>query len=326
MVDSVSWEHRPLLSGHASVSAVRFSPDGKRLLFAATSRGKTQLFVRWLDSGQTALLTNVNETPKDAVWSPDGTQIALVMRVPTQSAPLIKMPPKPKGADWAPDAKVIEQMTYRVDGGGYIEEGYTHVFVVPAVGGTPRQLTNGNFNHGHPSWSKDGRVVFVDGNRNDDAVFQPLNSEIFAVNVADATVQQLTDRVGPDYGPAVSPDGSRVAYLGFDDQKQGYQITELFVMKPDGTDKRHVSGSLDRDVDRFYWSKDSRRLLIQYDDRGNTKIGALSLDGQVEELTGDVGGTTLGRPYGSGSFTLANNGRIAFTHGRPEHPAPPDSR
>ncbi len=321
IVDSEGRAHRPLVSGPESVGSVRWSPDGTRLLYSASVRGQTQLFVRWLDSGQTAVLTRVTESPRAAVWSPDGTHIALIMNVPAEQKPMVQMPKKPEEAEWAPPAKVIDQMTYRTDGGGYVEEGYSHLFVLPAIGGTPRQLTTGNFNHANPSWSKDGKTLFVNANRNEEWRFEPRNSEVFAVDVASAELKALTDRFGPDFGPSVSPDGKRIAYLGFDDRKQGYQVTHLYVMNSDGSDAREVSGGFDRDIDDYHWASDSQSLYVQYDDRGNTKLGKLTLGGKITESTGDVGGTTLGRPYASGSFTVAETGRIAFTHARPEHPA-----
>ena len=47
----------------------------------------------------------------------------------------------------------------------------------------------------------------------------------------------------------------------------------------------------------------------------------VTLDGDVSVLAGNVGGTSLGRPYGGGSFSVASNGRFAFTETRPEYPA-----
>lgn len=321
LADAVTGEHRPLLSGTESVSAARFSPDGTRLLYAASSRGKTQLFLRWLDTGQTALLTQVQQAPSSATWSPDGRQIALTMRIPSSSAPMVTMPEKPKGADWAAPAKVIDQMTYRADGLGYLDEGYSHLFVVSAIGGTARQLTTGDYNHASPDWSSDSKTLFVSANRREDADFEIINNDIFAVDVASAELTQLTDRDGPDSNPVVSPDGSRIAYRGFDDERQGYQVQRLYVMNQDGSGKAVISADFDRDIGTFAWASDSRRLYVQYDDRGNTKIGLMTLDGNVTELTGDVGGTVLGRPYASGAFTVSKGGRIAFTHTRPEHPA-----
>jgi len=31
---------------------------------------------------------------------------------------------------------------------GLVQPGYSHVFVVPATGGTPKQITSGDYNHG----------------------------------------------------------------------------------------------------------------------------------------------------------------------------------
>ncbi|MEL6339907.1 MAG: S9 family peptidase [Myxococcota bacterium] len=321
LVNSDGSEHRPLVSGAESVSGPRFSPDGTRLLYTASSRGKSQLFVRWLDTGQTALLTNVAETPQAAEWSPDGKQIALIMNVKSTATPMVSLPEKPKGAKWAPPAKVIDQMIYRIDGRGYVDEGYSQLFVLPAEGGTPRQLTTGDYNHSSPTWNQDGTTVFVSGNRDDDWRFDLLDSEIYAVTVLSGEVQALTDRAGPDAEPRVSPDGKRIAFVGFDDRKQGYQVFHAYVMDIDGSNVRELSGKFDRDIEDLQWTKNGDALIVYYNDRGNGKIGRLSMEGTVSELASDVGGTTLGRPYPSGGFSLADTGKIAFTRTRPDHPA-----
>src|SRR5262245_4977966 len=46
--------HRPLTSGHRHDASPRWSPDGARLLFLSDEGGSTQLYVRWMDTGQTA--------------------------------------------------------------------------------------------------------------------------------------------------------------------------------------------------------------------------------------------------------------------------------
>jgi len=68
-------------------------------------------------------------------------------------------------------------------------------------------------------------------------------------------VVALTDRKGPDQSPAISPDGRQIAYTGFDDREQGYQVTRLYVMSRDGTGARPLTSDLDRDVEQPTWSK-----------------------------------------------------------------------
>ncbi|MHA7873258.1 MAG: TolB family protein, partial [Hyphococcus sp.] len=248
VVSTDTGEHRPLLSGRKNYSSPRWSPSGDRLAFVTGAEGgKPQLYVRWMDTGQTALLTNLTQAPQSIAWSPDGTQIAFAMFVEDKKPSLAKAPKKPEGAKWAPPVKVIEDVVYRQDGGGYTKPGYTHVFVVPADGGTPRQLTNGDFNHTGPlSWSADGSSIYFSANRNDDWKRDPVESEIWRIDVVDGTLAPMTDRDGPDFSPAVSPDGARVAYLGFDDKKLGYHTTRAYVMGADGSNRVNLTGEFDR--------------------------------------------------------------------------------
>jgi Tol biopolymer transport system component len=106
-----------------------------------------QIYCRWMDTGQTARLSRLQSSPRDVVWSPDGSQIAFSMLVAAPPGKFVPMPAKPKGAEWAEPPKVIRKLRYRSDGAGYLKDGYFHVVVLPAEGGTPRQITSGDFNH-----------------------------------------------------------------------------------------------------------------------------------------------------------------------------------
>ncbi len=213
-------------------------------------------------------------------------------------------------------------MTYRSDGEGLLEHGYTHVFVLPAEGGTPRQLTSGDFDHNSQlSWSPDGKALIFSANRLDNWEFDPENSEVYEVLVADGSITQLTNRKGPDGGPVVSPNGKRIAYLGFDDQRRIYEVTKLYVMDRDGNNVKLISGDLDRSVMAPVWSQNGKRIFFLYHDQGNTKLASVDLKGKVEVHAENVGGTSLDRPFPGGSFSLAKNGDFAFTESRPDYPA-----
>lgn len=316
-------EHRPLLSGAGSYFSPRWSPKGDRLAYVANIPGRgSELHVRWRDTGQTALLSNLSSSPSAVSWSPDGTQIAFSAFVRADGPTLAKAPAPPEGASWAPPVTVIDSLNYRFDGSGYLEPGYTQVFVIPADGGSARQLTQGAFNHGGPlSWTPDGQSIVIASNRNADWEYDPLNTDLWRIDINTGAMSQLTTRAGPDDDPVVSPDGSQVAYLGFDDKLLGYQNAEVYVLSLKDGRIQTLTDSLDRSVDQVQWAGSNRRLVIQYDDRGKSVLATLTLSGEVQPLTDNVSGTSIGRPYTSGGFSVARTGAVAYTLGSPYRPA-----
>ncbi len=309
-------DHRPLLSGRKNYSSPCWSADATRIAYVSGAEGSPQLYVRWMDTGQTALATNLREAPQDIAWSPDGEWIAFSMQVPADTDPLAKPPEKPQGAEWAEPVKVIEQTYYRFDGAGYLDPGFSHVFIVPSTGGTPRQLTGGDYNHEGPlSWTPDGSLIVFSANRQADWQLDPNESDIFAVSVADGELTRLTERDGPDASPTVSPDGELIAYVGFDEQHSGYENTLLYVMNRDGSNVRALTASLDRSVGSPQWQGNSDGIYVSYDDHGMGRLAYVELDGDITTYDHNLSGESLGRPYTSGSFTVAENGAYAFTDG-----------
>jgi dipeptidyl aminopeptidase/acylaminoacyl peptidase len=324
LIDIDSGAQAPLVSGPGSHFSPRWSPDGKRLAYISTSEnGHAQLFVRWMSSGQSARITDLTATPSEVAWSRDGRLLAFVMLTPDEKPKLGSAPPKPEGAKWAEPLTVITDLSFRADGAGYLEPGFTHVFVVSAEGGAPRQLTFGPYNEQGPlSWAPDGRSLLVTGNRTELWRHDPVNTEIYRVAVADSAITPLTSRAGPDREPKVSPDGSRIAYLGFDDRVLGYQNVRLYVMDRDGHASHSLTDGLDRTVDAAEWAADGRSVYIRYVDKGVTKVGRVRLDGgPVQPIADGLAGGDLDRPYSGGTFTVAANGTVAFTSGAPDHPA-----
>ncbi|MGD8441045.1 MAG: S9 family peptidase [Holophagae bacterium] len=321
IIDVDGSNHRPLTTGSENHHSPRWSPDGTRLIYLSGEEQAAQVYCRWMDTGQTARLAQLPGPASGIEWSPDGTRIAFAMPVPSPVEPLVELPGKPPGAEWAEPATVIRKVVYRIDGLGYVPDVFYQIFVLPADGGTPRQITSGDFNHRDPRWTPDGRALVFSANRHDNWELEPRNTEIYEVDLETREITALTDREGPDDSPVVSPDGATIAYVGYDDRYQGYQVTHLYLMNRDGSGSRVVTGDFDRDVEHIAWSDDGSGLFFQYDDEGNTKIAQVALDGEIVTLASDVGGLSLGRPYAAGAFSLANTGRLAFTQSTPAHPA-----
>ncbi|HET7039010.1 MAG TPA: S9 family peptidase [Gemmatimonadales bacterium] len=256
-------------------SSARWSPDGTRIAFLRDGEPRgSQLFVRWMDAeGATTQITRVDESPGEPSWSPDGQWIAFVMNVDRNDAPFrVSLPSRPEGAKWVADPKIVTRLGYRRDRQGYIDAGYRHLFVVPATGGTPRQLTDGDWNHSGTAWTPDGREILFSGLRVDTAEYAWRESEIYAVTVAGGAIRQLTTRRGPDGNPVISPDGRLVAYTGNDWSTDTYAATRLYVMGIDGSNPREISGTLDRSPENLTWAADNGGVYFTADDRGTSNV------------------------------------------------------
>jgi dipeptidyl aminopeptidase/acylaminoacyl peptidase len=323
----------PEVDAHHAVFAPRGTP--KRVAYLSNLGGRgVQIRVRWLEGSRADVaVTSVEHAPADLCWSPDGRMLAFTMFVPRARAPFVSMPRRPEGAAWAESPTVVEELRWRADGAGELEPGARHVFVVPADGGTATRLTPlaPEADHRGPlAWIEDGGRIVCSANRREDRDLEPVDTDLWAVACdGSERMQRLTDRFGPDEGVQVSPDGTSLCWIGFDDERLGYQVRSLYVAEVAAIGEgslskaaRCVSSTLERSVRSPRFTED--RIVFLYDDAGRTKIGAVQLGEKPtlqRGLADDVGGTTLGRPYASGAFAPAPDGRIFYTHGSFARPA-----
>ncbi len=321
IVDADGSDHRHIGTG----SSPRWSPDGTRIAYLADG----QIHLRWMDTGETVALTQLTESPRNPRWSPDGARIAFNMLVPYPPPSLAPAPRPPPGAEWADPPIMEDRFKSRQDGVGYLDFGYSHLFVVSVDGGTPTQVTDGDFHHASAAaWTPDGAHLVFSSNRNPNWTHDYRNSELYIAPVRPTPTTQiraLTDRPGPDVSPAVSPDGTQIAFVGYEDRTRTYQVSRLQVMTLDGDGHRVVTADLDRSVSNPTWAADGSGIYFQYDDEGNSKVAFVALDGDggggdIEVLAEDLGGTSYGRPYGGGSFSVATNGVFALNQTRPDMP------
>lgn len=322
MVNTDGTNHQKLLANDQSSYSPRWSPSGDRIAYITGSKQGSEIHIYWVNSGKTARISSLDRSPSGLSWSPDGTELAFSMLVAKSNPVLVKAPKKPKGAKWAASPRVTTRVKHEADGRGYLEPGFSQYFIIPAEGGTARQVSHGNYMHrGTAQWTPDGKGLLFSSNRNENWEYDYVNSEIYHLNLANQQYTALTDRQGPDYNPVVSSDGKKIAYLGYTDKVQTYQINELNIMDIDGSNKKQIKFKLDRKIQSLKWSKNNDALYCTYDNFGDTKIAKIDLKGKVSMIAENLGGTAFGRPYGGGSYSLSNDDAIAYTFTSTEHPA-----
>ena len=322
IINSDGSDHRKLTAREVSESQARWSPDGMRLAFTSSTEEGNELYMYWMDTGQIAKLSQLERSPGNLSWSPDGKHLAFTMFIAQKPPVVADMPKKPKGAKWADKPRITDRLKHEADGRGYMEPGFTHIFIIPSEGGTARQLTSGNYNHGGAlSFAPDSRDIYFSANRSEDWEYDFRNSEVYRVNVDSGKITQLTDQQGPDSSPKVSPDGKKVAFISFKDRVQTYQLRQLNIMNTDGSGRKILTADLDRSVAGLQWAKDGKGVYFMFDDKGNTKVAYVGLDGKVRKLADNLGGNSIGRPYGGGAFSVSDNGSVAYTYATPYHPA-----
>lgn len=291
-----------------------WSPDGRFLAFTSKRAEKekhaTLHVMPVTGPGEVRTLGEMPEGFVAPAWSPDGRWIAFIGR--TRHARY-----EAKDESWQSPRK-IETFRTQLNGEGWIVDRPAHVYVVASDGtGKPRNLTPGKWEHGGISWLPDSTGVVTSAARHDGWDLD-LCSDIFVVPL-DGEIRALTSRTGA-YGLAsVSPDGTRVAFLGDDDPMVEPQNQHVGVVGIDGGAITWVSRDLDRNFQPYpsarqpVWTDDDT-LLVTVEDRGETHIYAVAADGSRAPQPVTKG------PLSVQGFDAAG-GVVAIAQATVEHPA-----
>jgi dipeptidyl aminopeptidase/acylaminoacyl peptidase len=303
-----------------------WSPDGTRIAFLMEGEpGGNQLHIRYMDAeGSVTQVTRALKPPSNPRWSPDGKWIGFSMFVAKDADWKIDLPAAPSGAQWTKPPRIVGSLHYRADRTGYLDDGYTHLFVVPATGGTPRQITRGDWNAGARgsglpgavgfAWLPDGKTVIVDGNDAPDAERLYRRSNLYAVDLANGAKRRLTTQEGSWSGPVISPDGKLIAFTGAPAGAQSYRADDLYTINADGSGMTLRSQGLDRDPGGVTWAPDGKGIYFVAQDRGAGNLWYAPLGAAPRQVT--TGTHLLAAP------TIAKTG-IAFAV-RTNPSLPPD--
>ncbi|MBI4932692.1 MAG: S9 family peptidase [Actinobacteria bacterium] len=261
-----------------------WSPDGTSLAFTARrspTKGETTLHVMPIGvPGETRIVATMKDGVSEPSFSPDGRTIAFLSRTRHER---YDAPGAAEGDESWQAPRKIERFFTTLNGEGWVFDRPLHVYVVPADGtGTPRNLTPGEFQHGRPSWLADGSGIVTSSQRHDtwDLDFA---TDLFVVAL-DGTVTPLTAQTGLYGVPAVSPDGTTVAFIGHDDPSTDPQNSRIGLVAVGGGEHRWITTELDRTFETTAGTVpprwvDDHTLLGTAEDRGETHVFRVVADG-----------------------------------------------
>jgi dipeptidyl aminopeptidase/acylaminoacyl peptidase len=229
-----------------SDTSPRWSPDGRWLAYISiTDDEPLHAHVRLapLDGGVPARLGELPGPVLQLAWSPGSTRLVVVCRVGAVdraqgSAQERNVPRVPRG------------LAARLDGVGW-QEGRRHLFLVEVESGSARQLTRGEYDHEHASFSPDGATIAFVSDRHPRRDDRQFRSDAWVMPASGGRPRRLTNGKGWAAFPAFSPDGRTVAWSGADNDRWDADA-HLFAAPVDGSaPAERVAPELDRPVVLF---------------------------------------------------------------------------
>lgn len=280
-----------------------WDPSGRRIAFISRKGAANQLFVLDSGTGDARQLTSLRFGVSSPSWSPDGSQIAFLGTVIGHPEGVVEDPRPPEGGPDAPPrtpvARVAQGIDFRHDLRGYLDGRRSHLFVVDAGGGEPRQLTDGRWSVEGFDWSPDGSRLVLSGNPRPDNDLE-LTRSLYVLPAVGGELREIASGLVLSSGPSWSPRGDLIAFAALAQVDVG-RYDRIWVVGAEGGDARCLTAGHDLCAGdhlitdmraghgvRLRWNEAGTRILFLATQAGTSAIYSIAADGS--DLREEIGG------------------------------------
>ena len=242
----------------------RWSPDGRTLAFLSDREETAQIWLIPADGGEAVKLTTGNNAIEMMRWSREGRQIAFLAGNP-------RTPEEEKKQKDQDDARVID-----------VDRKPTRLWTVDVATRVVKPVTNGPWHFRELEWVPDGTRILVTGTDRPADEHRGLE-RLYAVSVADGSVEELLAPRGPFNRIQLSPQGNAVAFVS--SPEDGPTAQDLFVMPLDARSPKNLTGAIkDRPVLAYQWLNQDQ-LGVLFNTGFHSELDALG--GTVRKLVAE---------------------------------------
>jgi dipeptidyl aminopeptidase/acylaminoacyl peptidase len=281
LIPTEGGEPRQLTRGEGSDTRPRWCPHGKELAFISTRDGKSQVWVIPVNGGEARQLTSLSTEAEGVVWAKNSDNLLFTSKVfPDCADDECSAKRLEERAKSKVKAQIIDELLFR-HWDEYRDGRYTHLFLVSAQGGKPRDLTPG-VAVDSPTWflgapdgyaiSPDGTEVCFTSNRTGRAAWS-TNNDLYLVPAAGGEPKNITkDNLGSDAAPQYAPAGRYIAYTS--QARDGYEsdLLRLRVYDRETRQVKDLTPGFDQWVDSFTWAPDSDTIYFTAPERGQQPV------------------------------------------------------
>ncbi len=279
----------------------RWSPDGKWIAFESNREGSMQIYLINVATWESKQITSIFTEASNAIWSPDGKKLGFISSVfpefsdkPYEEANRLNKEKQEARDNSKMKGRVLTKLLYR-HWDSWVDDKRQHVFIVNVDGTNPRNVTPGDRDATPPSstfstgddfsFSPDGKEIAIT------ATPIPVreeswstNHDILTVNLETGAKKQITTNLAADVYPQYSPNGKYIAYRA--QSRAGFEADRWQLMVYDRTagTTKSLTPKFDTNVDAFTWSADNKTLYTSAEEKANTPLWSIGIDGTVKKI------------------------------------------